>query len=218
MQSLRRRYGDQIYNQFWVQLIRYVAEGRLTGGQTRGRIHTDLDRYNVAEPIVFNARLTDWRHEPLVVSKVDMTVMAEGAPETRSEVSLQSDPNRPGWFRGQLITRGSGRYIARLRLSGAPGKEDVVISHEIDVSESNREIMNPRMDRNKLRTLGERSAGGSYYDLRQAHLVPNAIPDLHETRTTAGAPEALWDSGWMLATLIGLLGLEWALRKKWQLL
>ena len=67
-------------------------------------------------------------------------------------------------------------------------------------------------------TLARQSAGGAYFEISEALSLPARIPDRHETTTTKGSAEPLWDTGWMLALMVGLLCLEWALRKKWALL
>ena len=110
------------------------------------------------------------------------------------------------------------RYIASIRLPGAPGGEDAILTHEVEVRESDREILKPQMDRKQLVTLARRSAGGTYSEINEAFALPERIPDRHETTTTRGHAEPLWDTGWMLAGLVGLLSLEWALRKRWHLL
>ncbi|MCH8968037.1 MAG: VWA domain-containing protein [Planctomycetes bacterium] len=217
-----RRYGENLFDQFWVQNIRQLAEGRLSPDTARGQIQTDRTRYSAREPIVFRARLSNADYQPLDVPSVLLDITSSRANIEPIQITLRSDPNRIGWYKGQFVPPQSApvpaRYIASIRLPGAPGEEDAILTHEVEVRESDREILKPQMDRKQLVTLARRSAGGAYSEINDAFALPERIPDRHETTTTRGHAEPLWDTGWMLAGLVGLLSLEWALRKRWHLL
>ena len=231
-----RRYGEDLFDQFWVQNIRQLAEGLLRRGgpdTARGQIQTDRTHYSAREPIVFRARLSSADYQPLDVPSVLLEITSDradiraqsasdGSNIVPARITLQADPNRIGWYKGQFVPSQSAlvpaRYVASIRLPGAAGEEDAILTHEVEVRESDREILKPQMDRKQLVTLARRSAGGDYCEINEAFALPERIPDRHETTTTRGHAEPLWDTGWMLAGLVGLLSLEWALRKRWHLL
>ena len=61
------------------------------------------------------------------------------------------------------------------------------------------------------------------YSLKLAELfrAASAAGDLEDLITdwlTPSERKDLWDRGWVLLTVVGLLGVEWALRKKFNLL
>ncbi|MCH8964321.1 MAG: hypothetical protein IIB58_05130, partial [Planctomycetes bacterium] len=174
--------------------------------------------YRPREPIVFRARLSSADYQPLDVPSVFLQIVSDRADIGPTQITLRPDPNRIGWYKGQFVPPQSARYIASILLPAAPGEEDAVLTHEVEVRESDREILKPQMDRKQLVTLARRSAGGAYSEINDAFALPERIPDRHETTTTRGHAEPLWDTGWMLAGLVGLLSLEWALRKRWHLL
>lgn len=213
-----RQFGEERFNSFWVQNIRHLAQGRLLGAQTRGRILTDRNRYTVGEPIVFRARLRDRNDQPLTQPDIPLQISTAGEDGPGARVVLHRDPNREGWYTGQFVARRTGRYTATIRLEGNKPQEEMIVTHAVDVRRSDLEILKPQMDRSQLITLAQQSAGGRYYDISQALSLPRQIRDRHETTVTRGAIEPLWDTGWALALLAGLLCLEWALRKRWQLL
>ena len=213
-----RQFGEDRFNRFWVQSIRHLAQGRLLGAQTRGRILTDRNRYTVGEPIVFRARLRDRNDQPLTQPDIPLQISTAGEEGPGARVVLHRDPNREGWYTGQFVARRTGRYTATIRLEGNNPQEEMIVTHAVDVRRSDLEILKPQMDRGQLITLARQSAGGQYYNVSQALSLPRQIPDRHETTVTRGAVEPLWDTGWALALLAGLLCLEWALRKRWQLL
>ncbi len=211
-----RRYDEALFNQFWIQNVRYLAEGRLLGSAPRGRLESDRDTYEPGDTILFKARLTDANYEPLELAAVTLETQLDGDPATAARIELGRDPLRIGWYRGQLATRRPGRLQAILRL--ADGDAAATLQHEVSIVEPDRELRAPQMDRDRLVTLAERSDGGRYYNIHEAFSVLDAIPDRHETRVDRQTPRPIWDTPWVLAALVGLLGTEWALRKKWQLL
>jgi len=146
-----------------------------------------------------------------------MTV-SSAALDRDQVVMLQLDPNRPGWYRGQLAFGKRGMYVAGIRLDEGMDRQEVKIKREFEVRSSNLEILQPQMDRGKLMTLAKLSSGGEYFGIDQAYKLPAKIPDRHETRVSRGTPKPLWDAGWMLLVFVILLGVEWTLRKRWQLL
>jgi hypothetical protein len=68
------------------------------------------------------------------------------------------------------------------------------------------------------RTLDEiaRETGGRA--LRLAGLGDLSLPAQTLSRVLSRDHRSQWDKAWVLFLLAGLLGLEWALRKKWQMI
>lgn len=210
-----RTFGDAVFNHFWVQLIRQVAEGRRSAGGGRGRLQTDRESYRPGDTVELQARVTNVDYSP--ETRPDLTVeISDERSQTRSVV-LQRDDNRPGWYHGQALLETAGQWLATLTLSGAADEPDVVLSHAIGVTESTTELADVRMQRTGLEALAAASEG-RYYHIDEVDELATAIPDRHEIKIRRGTPEPLWDKGWVLAALIGILCLEWGLRKRWQLM
>jgi hypothetical protein len=210
-----RRFGEELFNRFWVQLARFVAEGRLTGAGGRGRIQTDSDSCRVGESVVLRARLTDAQYRPLEAAEVAVELLDPDGG--RRQLMLEPDPSGRGNYRGQFAPDAAGEWIARIRLEGEKGQE-VVVSHALAVRQPDIEYRAAALDPGPLQILCKRSAGGRYLEMNEAALLPDLIPDRHESKVRRGTPEPLWDSGWMLAALVGLLCVEWGLRKWMHLL
>jgi len=210
-----RRYGTATFDSFWVQLVRYLVESKLLGGSQRGTLLTQSDRFTLGEAVTVTARLFDARFEPLRRDEVEASYRVEGERRT---FRLLPDPDRPGWYEGRFVPDRTGQYRIAVTLPTAPGREPERIAREVRVSRPNIEIMRPQMDRANLITLAERSAGGQYFEIDEASEVPELIPDLHEEIPIRSRPTSLWDNGVMLAILIGLLTVEWGVRKWKQLL
>lgn len=125
--------------------------------------------------------------------------------------------DRPGWYEGRFVPPHTGSCEISLTIPDGDPLIDRA-RKEIQVVRPDLEILEPRMKREALVTLAERSEGGRYYEVDQAAALPSSIADRHESTTIRSRPEPLWDNGWLLGGLVALLGLEWGLRKWFRLL
>ena len=213
-----REHGEDLYNQFWVQMLRHLAEGRLAAGGGRISLTTDADRYALGDEIHIAARLLDVAYKPVDYTEVSAEVRWRGETET---VTLTPAGRAPGWFEGRFTPAEPGRYAFRMVAPSAVGpasEPTEVATRYVSVVRPDLEMVDPRMDRTALRTLAELSDGGRYFELATADEIVDLIPDRHESTRTRSTVMPLWDRGWVLMMLLGLLCLEWSLRRWYRLL
>jgi len=209
-----RQYGDALFNKFWVQLIRYLVEGKLAGGNRRGMVLTQRDTYQLGDAVNVTVRLLDRSFQPSDVESVEAAYRIEG---DAGRLMLSRIADRPGWYEGRFVPPRTGSCEIVVQIpDGEPGSDRT--RKEIQVVRPDLEIQEPQMNRDGLVMLAEQSFGGRYYDVDQAATLPGHIADRHESTTIRSRPEPLWDNGWVLSMLVVLLGLEWALRKVFRLL
>ncbi len=210
-----RRFGTEIFDRFWVQLLRHLVESKLLGGSKRGTLMTESDQFSLGDAVTATARLFDARFEPLRRDEVRAHYSVYGE---RGAFALRPDEDRPGWYEGRFVPNRTGQYRITVTLPTAPGLDPEEVSRELRVSRPNIEIMRPQMDRGNLRTLAERSAGGRYFEIDETKDLADLIPDLHAEIPIRSRPTTLWDNAIVLSLLIGLLCVEWGVRKWKQLL
>ena len=209
-----RRLGEQYFERFWVQSVRYLIEGRLLGGRKRGRIETDRDVYDVGARIAVTARLYDPAFQPLVRPRVEAAVHSPGRePAT---LTLLPVPNRPGYYQGAYTATGVGVHEIALTL---PGDErgPVRVARQITVQVPRAEFADPRLNLALLHGIAERS-DGRYLRPDQFDQLPRLIADKTEIRVEPNPPAGLWDTDRMLIVFLFLLTFEWALRKRYKLM
>lgn len=211
-----RRAGDRYFNRFWITLIRHLVEGKLLGGQKRGLIQPTKDHCPVGEAVGIEARLLDSKFSPLGRDTVEMTVEAEGVPG--HVVVLKAQPDRPGWYHGELTPTETGIYELRIDLPDAGGEGTTTIRGELRVGRSDLEFRRTALDRESLENLAAGSAGGRSLYLDEIDRLPSLIPAKSVSMVTTGRPTPLWDRWWTLFVLVALLSTEWALRKAFNLL
>jgi hypothetical protein len=200
-----RATTEEIYDQFWMQTVRYLTEGRLQGGKRR-LLQLDRDAYELGDAVRVSALLQDEDFRPVVA---DFQIAIVSGPDGEdTELRLEKDENAPGWFRGVFVPRALGGY--RLRL--ADGTEAALRVEPPEV-----EFQEPQLDEAALKELAQRT-GGSFARLWEAAAVPDRIPDARQTVVTTDDPIPLWDNWIALTVLSSLLTIEWVLRKLVRLL
>lgn len=205
-----RPYGEAVFDRFWIQTIRYLAEGRVLGGTRRATLLTENDQYSVGDAVGVTARLLDERFEPIRRDQMRATVQVDNE---QSDLVLTPQRDRPGWYAGRFVPNRTGSHRVSLRLPTSAADEEEEVSREILVARPNIEVLKPQMNRDELVTLAEGSAGGKYFAVDEAAQLPALIADMHEEIPIRSRPQTLWDRGFTLALLLGLLTTEWFLRK-----
>jgi hypothetical protein len=211
-----RRLGDRYFNKFWIQLLRHMVEGKLLGDQKRGLIQTERDTYAVGEPVNIEARLLDARHMPIREARIEGTLSVDG--QSDRSIALESQANRPGWYRGRFVVTEIGRHQLRIDLPGGNGSEPAAIRNEFIVGQPDLEFRHTTMNRDSLKTLAVESGNGQYFDIDEVDELPAVIPGKTVSLVLKGHPKTLWDRWWTLTALVVLLGLEWTIRKRVRLL
>lgn len=210
-----RQFGQEYHERFWVQMLRFLAEGRLAGGSRRAILLTDVDVVSLGDAVDVKARLLNERFEPLNRDRLTAEYEIDGR---RQSFVLEPQADRAGWYQGRFIPQQVGVCRVRLVLTDGPGGEPIEAARDVRVSRPNLEMRRPQADPGTMRLLAAQSAGGRYFPVDEAAAVVEAIPDLHEEVPVRSRPQALWDRGGLLAVIVGLLALEWAIRKWHQML
>lgn len=205
-----RRFGTEPFDRFWVQLIRYLAEGKLLGGMRRGMLLTESDQYSIGQAVTVTARLFDRQYKPL---RRDQILAQYGVDGDKREFTLKARQDRPGWFEGRFVPDRTGSYHLSLKMPHPTTGDPLEITREVRVSRPNIEILRPQMDRASLMALAQQSDGGRYFAVDEAAGLPDLIPDLHEEISIRSRPTTLWDNWKTLVLLLTLLSVEWGVRK-----
>lgn len=209
-----RRVGEGYFARFWVQLVRFLVEGKVLGSDHRGQITTDRDRYNQGDPVTVRVRLLDAKFQPLILP--NLSVSLRPADQPARPLALEPIEGRPGHYQGRFVAERVGLTRLSLELPGATGGE-AAVHRDVAVVESNLELARPVMQRAALTALAE-ATGGRYFEAGAAAALPEAIEDRGQTVVTPERPRPLWDNAYVLTALIGLLAIEWTLRRMANLL
>lgn len=208
---LRFMRGDQYHARFWRQAIQFLTLSRLLGENKQVSIQSDRREYRTGETARLYAHLLNELYEPL--EKPEYTVFLERTEtaETEKTIKLEPLPGMPGLYQGLCVLHREGRYAIRTP------PEDRESSHtaEFDVVNQPLEQMQPAMQQDTLKKMAELS-GGKYITIRDLPALHKALGG--EKRTTLLRKEKeLWDSPFVFLVLLFCAGLEWLLRRNYDL-
>jgi len=153
-------------------------------------------------------RAVNAQFQPLAADKIRIEVIdPRGRPLVPAPV-LDRDRGRATEYFGNFRVAFPGRYRIELTV---PDTNDKATS-EIDVLVPQREFASLTQDVPALKTLVD-GTGGGYFTPAEAGKLPALIPSAGEEFVIDQRIKELWDRPWMLWLLVGLLSLEWLLRK-----
>lgn len=205
-----RAVDEKYFERYWIKSIREVGQGRLLRGTNRGVLLLERQTYALGATVQIRANVLDQQFKELVAPHVDLEVVDPRGKRLVPPLKLIADKTRPGQYQGTITANLPGRY--RLELPIPESTEQVVQYLQVEVP--NLEYVKPEQDAAQLQRLATVELGGQYLTLDSAEKeLANLLPDRSTTKIQFDVPRALWDREWVLYLLVGLLTVEWLIRK-----
>ena len=204
-----RSESEEAYDRFWIKLTRKLAEGRSKRGLQRGMFVLDSREFDLGQTIPVRVRVLNEQFQPLTSPSFPVDVYdAVGRPLTPSLV-LTQDRFRPAEYTGEFRADLAGRYRLEMEV---PGLKDR-LKEELQIRLPEREFAEMTQNVAVLTALADQT-GGRYLTLATAETeIPALLPDKGERIVVDQRIDEVWDRGWILGLLVGLLGVEWLSRK-----
>lgn len=219
-------YGDYYFERFWRRTIRHLALNRLKSGDRRFSLAVERNVFELNDRAALEARVLDDTYQPTRKANQQVFVRALRSGKV-STVTLDPAPGEPGTFRSAFVVNEEGRYESWITSDDTQGGKRVA-SVEFEARLPDRENREPMLDAATLKAIAGISAGGTGASRAgEDHYFPlSRISDVVRKFPGGGSQEFpepaevrdLWDRGWTLLALLLVLGAEWILRKKAQLL
>ncbi|MFT4541811.1 MAG: hypothetical protein ACI841_000861 [Planctomycetota bacterium] len=207
----RKRYVDRYHERFWRNAVRWLALGRLKGGDRRFNLEPLRASYGLDERVVLEARILDEDYRPSEESSQATSI--QGPDGTPTEIDLLAVDGRLGLFRGSFEARRPGLHRAWIERGGRR-----VATTEVEVALPSRENADPSPDPDTVAGLAV-IAGGVSYPLSQAAALVDEFPGGEERREAISSQlEDTWDNWAVLLGALMLLSAEWVLRKRYELI
>jgi uncharacterized membrane protein len=203
----QKTFGPTYFARFWKGAVRWLALGRLRGGDRRFRLETTRSSYDLAERVVFEARVLDADFQP---AQADSQPILVTAPDgSQATIELDRFEERPGLYRGTFLAESPGPHSAALENEGRR-----VASVDFEVELPSRENQDPSPDPAALATLAKLS-NGSAVALGELERLYAEFPGNEERREPVSARlNDLWDVWPTLIAALIVLASEWILRKR----
>ncbi len=216
----RYRVGDAYHHRFWGQVIRWASAGKLTAGNAFVRFGPLRSRIAEGEAAHIQTRISEGvpgvNRELLIAARV----FKAGNPESEAVavVPLRAVPGQPRTFDGAAPSLPLGTYVVRLdvpQLGDAlhlqEGGRTPEAALEV-VARDTSERVELAAARDPLDRLAAATGGRVLRDDEADELSTLLRARTKQTMRTEETP--LWDSPWALAVFIGILTVEWVMRKR----
>lgn len=204
-----RAVSDADYDRFWIKTLREVGQGRSKRGTRRGVLLPESRKLLLGQTARIRARLLDAQFQPLELDEVALRVVDPAGKPVLPAPKLRKDPARPGEFAGDFRASVVGVYRIELPIP----ESSYQLQEELVVALPKLEDQDVRQNVTLLRDL-VRETGGEYLPIEQAAAkLPELLPPRGEPFMIDERLQTLWDRGWVMYLLVGLLSLEWLLRK-----
>jgi len=221
-ETWRWRYGKgELYReQFWMQLIRLLARGRLqsgAGANERARLVVSHRRAATGDTLVVELTLKDQTLLDNPPPSVDAIARPEeaGADESRREmIKLTATADRPGLYRGTFTPNFPGKV--RIDLA-TPELADLDLHRRVVVEQADAEMRYPATNHPLLEELTEKAAGddavrGSVLTAENFGELEKQMPNASKRYDTS-ISEPLTRSPLAFILILALLTFEWIGRK-----
>ena len=200
--------GDQYYERYWVQTIRFLSRSKLLGGSRQAELTADRREYRQGDAVRLRVRFFDDRAAPSADDGVAVVVERDGGQ--RREPRLNRDTANRGVFEGSLARLGEGDYRVWLASPTLPGQPPAT---QFKISAPLGEQARLQMDVAELQRTAKLT-NGQYYHWSDYQKIADDLPEGRKVRIESMPPEPIWNN-WILATLFVVLIVgEWLLRKR----
>jgi len=195
-------YGH-CYNDFWTQTVRWmVSQSDFLPGQNLS-LRTDHSAYSPGEAVnlMVYQRAKGTPPAPVTITQPDGKDV---------QVALSPASGKQADYIGVYRPKVGGDYLASLPGGGAHGTASVA---PFGVFERSEEDMNTSADpilMSQIATAG----GGSVLTLPELNDLPEKLRHAENLFQQKTEPQSVWDRWPILATILGLLSIEWLLRRR----
>lgn len=204
----RYRVEDLYFSRYWVQTIRYLSRAKLLGKNRNVELLVDRRSYRRGDPVQLRVRFLD---ESLAPKDDDgVTVLVEHETHGQKSVELKRLPNNRAVFEGLFGQSEDGKY--RLRIA-SPVFEGTAPTADFTVLPPPGELDQVQMNETELRQVAQ-ITGGSYFPIEKADDLFEKLPQGRRVALKTDPPIPLWNTWPMLLLFVGLLLIEWIVRKR----
>lgn len=209
-----RNTAISAYQRYWIQLMRYLVEGRLLGGQKRMIVKTDEDEYQLGDVVTVRVKLLKEDFEPMTGASLSgLAKSQDGKSQTevifkeKMDKDEDGDDVGTGVYLGEFTPEQPDLYDISVEAAALIG-EGSRVSTTVQVNLPDIEFADTTLNTSLLKGIGK------YVELPDLKDLPPKIPSRVQKTPGKGWVFDLWDNGWVLTWLVLLLGFEWYFRKR----
>jgi hypothetical protein len=201
----------EMHRRFWGQSLRWLLPPQKSDEDKSRRVTVtcDRDKYDYGQAVHVLAICIDT--DGKLINEATLSGSVETPSGKTIEVALKKLPEKDGQYAGTFTPRDRGIHTIKVSAiaKGARLGDDTT---SIDVSRSSQEFERVFRNDELLADIARRS-GGNFYEPADAGNIPKNLKDTNR-KVTQKIEFRLMDNPGALAVLLGLLAVEWILRRK----
>jgi len=211
-ESWRWRYkvGDLYHAKFWNQAAKFVMESPFAVQDKFVSLDSGALNYEPGATAEIRTRILDAQGRAMPRAKAEAWLMREGRKV--ATIPLTADENETGIYRARTAPLTDGDYEVRVRVEGLPETEMKARTGFAVRRAATGELAELNCNEPLLRELAANS-GGRYFREEELGALLERLKPLSQGRVVE-TETVLWQSWWWFGTVMLLLALEWALRKR----
>jgi len=211
---LRKKYGERYYRQLWGQMIQRLSLSHALGAQKRFVLSTDRKRYQADDEVIVTVEAYDADFEALREDDLmertlrgELILPEEAKSDSGGSQPLVLSQVRPGVFETRFPVYSGGEH--RVLVVDPITDEGVETAFQVTslTVERQRAVRNVALEENIALETGGRS-----FDLTDVGRLADNMELLSHTETSIEVIP-LWNTWFVFFLIVGLLLVEWALRK-----
>lgn len=209
-ESWRWRYytGESIFNTYWIQQFRYLARGRKLG-QRKLTFTRDQDIYEVGKQVTLRVRVLSPELLQQLSPPLSVEVVDDATSQPVRRVELTRPEGATDIFSGSFTADKVGKFTVKLPQIGGESKS---VSYTVETPQL--ELIDPTVDVAALSRL----ATDVPISLEQAAAKLPQIRSAARLIPVPNTPQPLWDAPLVMVVFVGLITVEWILRKMYGML
>jgi uncharacterized membrane protein len=208
---------NRYFRKFWRNVVYWLTENSLAGRQ-RVVAESDKQIYRAGEPIQIQAKTYDAAFAPTSGYRIEAELLDSPLPDNQQtwleiagamyQGSIRATLPRPATD-DEISTLAKATVVVRAFDGSELVGED---SLQVQVLNDSDELLDARPNHDCLVSLAEATGGQVFRDSRQAIAALRDLPKPPREQVVHRMPR--WDRPWLWCTLLGLLTVEWILRRR----
>ncbi|WP_278469748.1 hypothetical protein [Gimesia maris] len=208
----RFRVGDLYHHRFWGQLARWAAKNKASAGNEFVKFSLSKTDIDAGEITTASARWTQEYREQFPDVKSTVSIIKASEPDkVVASLELLNQKNQPLLQEANLPALPEGEYQLKLQttppIAGAKEIKTPLFVHSVKTIELGNLTSNPQL----LTEMAE-SSGGKLLTPQTINELMELLPSLKQ-ETTKQDEISVWDHWFFLILIMGILTVEWAIRK-----
>jgi len=202
--------ADLWHVKFWNQIANFTAEPPFAVRDKFVSLDAGAVTYHPGQTADLRIRLRDGEGRPVTNATVDAVLSKDG--QKVATIRLAADEAGGGLFRGRTAALDSGAYEVAVETAAIPASElKARTSFKVEPRETG-ELTQLAMNEDLLRQMANAS-GGRYVREENFDRVLDYLAPMTQGRVVE-SDTILWQSWWWFVPIVGLLSVEWILRKR----